>query len=129
MKKAVIIKHPGRDYDWRVDIVDVPEEATFEEVEKAVMRTMLGPFQVVAITSRIDLDRKLELEPPFDWSTVKPGMAFMVKRDDEISFVAHWIGHTRDGSACVQPMGQARPEVYTKDILTRAPAHDIPEAA
>ena len=72
------------------------------------------PFDIVALE-----------EPPFGWKDVKPGMAFLVRRDDEISFVGHWVGWTRDRSACIQPTGQARPEVYTTGILKRAPEHDI----
>ncbi len=62
MKKVgIIIKHPGRDFDWRVDIVEVEDDVSHEDIEKAVKRDMLGPFEVVGISSRICLDRKLNL--------------------------------------------------------------------
>lgn len=57
MKYAVIIKHPFRDWDWRVDIVD--SELSAAEVRQSVEASMLGPFEVVSVTDRLDLDRKL----------------------------------------------------------------------
>lgn len=50
---AVIIKHPYRDNDWRVDIYEVPDEMTSEELQKYVMSQMLGPFEIIAITTRL----------------------------------------------------------------------------
>jgi DNA replication initiation complex subunit (GINS family) len=62
MKKvAVIIKHPFRDYDWRVDMVDVPEDTPPYAVKDAVMKQMLGPFEVIAVTDRVDMNRVIEL--------------------------------------------------------------------
>lgn len=58
MKKyAIIIKHPFRDSDWRVDIVESELEAN--EVWKEAELRMLGPFEVIAVTEKIDLNRKL----------------------------------------------------------------------
>lgn len=57
MKIAVIIKHPFRDNDWRVDIMEVPEDETSEQIERYVMSKMLGPFQIIAITTKIELNR------------------------------------------------------------------------
>lgn len=50
---AVIIKHPGRDHDYRVDVVDVKDDVTIEEIHTVIMREMLGPFQILAIVERI----------------------------------------------------------------------------
>lgn len=63
MKVAVIIKHPGRDWegDVRVDIIDVPENADREVIRREIMRNMLGPFQVLFITDKVNLDRKFEM--------------------------------------------------------------------
>lgn len=59
MKKiAVIIKHPYRDYDWRVDIIEVDETWTHEDIMAQLQYEMLGPFEVVGLTQRISLDRK-----------------------------------------------------------------------
>lgn len=61
MKIAVIIKHPYRDFDYRVDIVDVPDDTLLEDIREAIEKNMLGPFQVIAMTSKIDFGRKVEL--------------------------------------------------------------------
>lgn len=63
MKKlAVIIKHPYRDFDYRVDIIEVHEDISHSEIEEKIMREMLGPFKVIAITDRINFDRKVSFE-------------------------------------------------------------------
>ena len=36
IKVGVIIKHPYRDYDWRIDIYEVRKEMTNEEIKKYV---------------------------------------------------------------------------------------------
>lgn len=60
MKKvAVIIKHPYRDYDFRVDIVEVPQEITGDQIKAKIMAKMLGPFEIIGLTTKIDFDRKL----------------------------------------------------------------------
>lgn len=53
MKYAVIIKHPMRDGDYRVDIVDVPVDTPKHDIFKVIMRSMLGPFEVIAITEKV----------------------------------------------------------------------------
>jgi len=61
MKKvAVIIKHPYRDNDYRVDVYEVEESVTGEDLKNYVMSQMLGPFEVVSITDRISLDCKIK---------------------------------------------------------------------
>ena len=61
MKKVgVIIKHPFRDFDWRIDIYEVPEDMSHEDVHKYVMSQMLGPFEIMAITNRLSLDCKIK---------------------------------------------------------------------
>lgn len=61
MKVAVIIKHPGRDYDYRIDIVDVPVGTSHNDIENIIIREMLGPFQVISITEKINFDRRIDL--------------------------------------------------------------------
>lgn len=61
MKLAVIIKHPGRDFDWRVDIVDVPDNTPHEQIKTIINREMLGPFEIISITEKLNLDRKIDL--------------------------------------------------------------------
>lgn len=63
MKYAVIIKHPFRDGDFRVDIVDLPEGTSYGKIKEKVEREMLGPFEVIGITERIDFNRKIEFKP------------------------------------------------------------------
>lgn len=61
MKKlAVIIKHQFRDWDWRVDICEVPEDMEKHELKKYIESKMLGPFEVLGISDRIDFDRKVD---------------------------------------------------------------------
>lgn len=52
MQYAVIIKHPYRDSDYRVDIVEAPEgmEAL---IHRVVMSRMLGPFEILSITPKV----------------------------------------------------------------------------
>lgn len=57
MKKvAVIIEHPGRSNDVRVDIYTVPESMEMSEVIEHAQRKMLGPFKVIAASERINLE-------------------------------------------------------------------------
>ena len=61
MKKlGVIIKHPFRDWDWRIDICEVPDNMEKHELQKYIESQMLGPFYVVGISDRIDFDRKVK---------------------------------------------------------------------
>lgn len=53
MKLAIIIKHPYRDTDYRVDIIDVPEEIPHYLIREYIMSKMLGPFEVIAITEKV----------------------------------------------------------------------------
>jgi hypothetical protein len=63
MKKlAVIIKHPYRDFDYRVDIIEVHEDVPYSDIRDKIMREMLGPFKVIAITDRINFDRKVSFD-------------------------------------------------------------------
>lgn len=50
---AIIIKHPYRDFDWRVDLVEIDENTTEAEIKKQAESEMLGPFEVVAISRRV----------------------------------------------------------------------------
>ncbi len=60
MKKvAVIIKHPYRDNDWRVDIYNVKETITNEELYESIMSEMLGHFEIIAMTEKVLLDNKI----------------------------------------------------------------------
>lgn len=63
MKYAVIIKHPGRDYDWRVDVIDIknPDDYTREQIERALYRKMLGSFEILAITAKVDFNASIDL--------------------------------------------------------------------
>lgn len=61
MKYAVIIKHPYRDVDYRVDIVDVPENTHTCDIRTIIEREMLGPFEVISITEKLNLDRKIDI--------------------------------------------------------------------
>ena len=54
MQVAVIIKHPYRDFDYRVDIYTVDEDTTNQEIHDYVMSQMLGPFEIIAITSKVN---------------------------------------------------------------------------
>lgn len=60
IKVGVIIKHPFRDGDWRIDIVKVPENLSNDEIKTQIEREMLGPFQVVAISRQINYERKFK---------------------------------------------------------------------
>jgi len=60
MKKVgIIIKHPYRNNDYRIDIYEVSEELNYEQIHKYVMSQMLGPFEIVSITERISFDHKI----------------------------------------------------------------------
>lgn len=56
-KVAVIIKHPYRDFDWRVDVIEVDDTWTSEDIKAQIEYEMLGPFEVVALTTKVG-DRK-----------------------------------------------------------------------
>ncbi len=61
MKIAVIKKHPFRDFDFRVDIVDVPDETKWDDIRTLIEREMLGPFEIIGMTEKINFERKLDL--------------------------------------------------------------------
>ena len=52
---AAIVKHLYRDNDYRVDLFD--DSKTFEEIKEHYDRNMLGPFEVVSITSRVSTSK------------------------------------------------------------------------
>jgi hypothetical protein len=58
-KMAVIIKHPYRDFDFRVDIYEVTQETTNEELYNYAMSQMMGPFEIIAITDKLSLNCKI----------------------------------------------------------------------
>ena len=58
-KYAVIIKHPYRDNDYRVDVVEVDSTVPTDLIERIIMARMLGPFEVVAITPKYDPARDI----------------------------------------------------------------------
>jgi hypothetical protein len=57
VKYAVIVRHLFRDSDYRIEIIDVPREihnvGPFE-VKKLIQDQMLGPFEIVKVTDRIN---------------------------------------------------------------------------
>jgi hypothetical protein len=53
VKVAVIIKHVFRDYDYRVDLYDVPKEKTINQLREEIEKKLLGPFEIVSMTDRI----------------------------------------------------------------------------
>jgi len=53
MKYAVIIKHPYRDWDYRVDVYDFDGEERHADVQKLAESKMLGPFEVLSVTAKI----------------------------------------------------------------------------
>ena len=59
-KVGVIITHPGRNNDYRIDIYEVPVNMNNIEIHEYVMFQMLGPFQIVSITERISFDCKIK---------------------------------------------------------------------
>lgn len=59
MKYAVVIKHPYRDLDYRVDIVDVPEATSVSDIKTVIEREMLGSFEVIAITPKLNPTRDI----------------------------------------------------------------------
>jgi len=79
IKYAVIIKHPFRDGDYRVDIVEAHDTVSAQDIKEVIMREMLGPFQVEAITSRIgdrDISKGLDrLKSDSDSHAVNSGGA------------------------------------------------------
>lgn len=50
---AVIIKHPGRSWDWRIDLFNAPNDIDPSKIKEYCQRAMLGPFEVMGVTSRI----------------------------------------------------------------------------
>ena len=61
MKKvAVIIKHAFRDYNYRVDIYEVTEDTSREDLYKHVKSKMTGPFEILAMTETLSLTNKVE---------------------------------------------------------------------
>jgi hypothetical protein len=59
MLYAVIIKHPYRDFDYRVDIVNVPDTTAPSDIRRVIERQMLGPFEVIAITDKVNPNRDI----------------------------------------------------------------------
>jgi len=61
MKKVgVIIKHPFRTSDWRIDIYEVPKDMSNEDIGDYAISQMLAPFEIMAITEQISFDCKIK---------------------------------------------------------------------
>jgi hypothetical protein len=75
---AAVIQHPGRDWaDCRVDIYEIPEEMPLALLEYHIKFSMLGPFQLMAISERVT-DRKGYISTDFRPITVVDGEAVKV---------------------------------------------------
>lgn len=59
---AVIIKHPYRDWDYRVDLITAPEDADMSKIKEQIEKEMLGPFEVLSITPKVS-DRIVNVKP------------------------------------------------------------------
>lgn len=62
VKIAVIIKHPYRDFDYRIDMVEVDEDTPYDDIKAVIEYEMLGPFQVLAFSTKIsdrDISKQL----------------------------------------------------------------------
>lgn len=56
IKVAIIIQHPYRDRDIRVDIIEVEEEGLdIDQLRSDINDSLLGPFEVIAVTTKINL--------------------------------------------------------------------------
>lgn len=69
MRAAVIIKHPFRDNDIRIDIYEVPEDMPQADLKTYAEGKMLGPFEVIGISCRVS---NSELNPRYDYAKVLP---------------------------------------------------------
>ena len=58
-KVGIIIKHPYRHSDYRIDIYEIPEDMETQKLEDYVMSQMLGHFKIVAITTKINFNCKI----------------------------------------------------------------------
>lgn len=59
---AIALKHPMRDWGFRVDIVEVEDNITNEQIIEAMQREVLGPFEILWLTERVNLKRKLTIK-------------------------------------------------------------------
>lgn len=57
---AVIIKHPFRDHDYRVDLITAPEDTDMSKIKEQIEREMLGPFEVISVTRSVS-DRVVKI--------------------------------------------------------------------
>lgn len=58
MKKvAIIIKHPGRDFDYRIEIINVKNSITEDYIYTKIKNNLLSPFEIVAITQNINIHK------------------------------------------------------------------------
>lgn len=70
-KVAVIIKHPYRDYDTRIDIYTVPEDLSTHDLCVYVNSQMLGPFEIIGVTEKVCLTAEYK-EPAKTFSLTNP---------------------------------------------------------
>ena len=61
-KIAVIIKHPYRSSDFRIDIYDIPNEISDYDLIDYVNSQMLGPFEIIGLSERITFGCKMKLQ-------------------------------------------------------------------
>lgn len=50
---AVIIKHPYRTNDYRIDMIEVDDTWTGKQIREQIELEMLGPFEVIGLTMQI----------------------------------------------------------------------------
>ena len=67
------------------------------------------------------------VEPAFDWSEVKQGMAFKVHQAEIVWFVGNDLLKPQQYKICAQNTDCSSLYCFTKECLTRAPEHDIAE--
>lgn len=56
---AIVIGNPCRDNDVRVDIVEVPENYDYDKVKSDYQSKLLGHFEILHITERLNLNAKI----------------------------------------------------------------------
>lgn len=60
MKKvAIVIEHPFRSNDIRVDIIEVPENMDLCEIEDMYQKKLLSHFKIIHVSERVNLNAKL----------------------------------------------------------------------
>ena len=102
---AAIIKHPFRDFDWRIDVHVTDKNA--EELRKDIELKMLGPFQIIALVSERFDYRQLTTQFESELQSLKAENDKLRHENEECAIKTEMVRDTHDLESQVSELREA----------------------